>query len=369
MSSITTPAPAAFVGGANPGLLRSWNFDTTFVIGTLAIGLTAAAIVTLRPALWIPILLADLWLLGYHHVVSTYTRLFLDGQTRAEHRAMLTWVPVVVVIAVVAVGAGLGFWALTTTYLYWQWWHYSRQSWGVSRTYSVASEGRVPNHRTSQALFLAVPVWGILWRSAQGSETFLGADLWTVPVPWSVVHIAGLIALGAVLWQVAAWAWSARRGALPTMHVLYTVSHLVIFTAAYVLIPDINYGWLAINIWHNAQYIAFVWYFNNKRHGGDKHASGTATELDGSPPRPRLIERLSQRSNLATYLGGCVLASTVLYVTLGATIVTIVPAIVVYQAINFHHYVVDSAIWKVRSESNRRTIGFVPSLPTIGHHD
>lgn len=353
MSSIAAPVPAGLVGEPNLGLLRSLRFDTAFVVGTLTVGLLSAIVVTLRPSLWGTILVADLWLLGYHHVVSTYTRLFLDNETRSQHRALLTWVPAIVVVGVVTIGIGIGFWALTTTYLYWQWWHYSRQSWGISRIYAVSSDGRVANHRWSQACFLAVPTWGILWRSAQGPDKFLGADLWTIPVPWTLVHVAAAIAGAAVLWQLATWVKEARRGQLAPMHVLYTGSHIVMFAAAYVLLPDINHGWLAINIWHNAQYIAFVWFTNNKRHGQSPTAPSAASSA------PSLIARLSHRENLAMYIVGCIAASTLLYMTIGATIAAVVPAIVIYQAINFHHYVVDSAIWKLRPQSNWRTHGFL----------
>ncbi|NJR71545.1 MAG: alpha/beta fold hydrolase, partial [Synechococcales cyanobacterium CRU_2_2] len=31
--------------------------------------------------------------------------------------------------------AGLGLWSIVTLYLYWQWFHYTRQSWGISQVY------------------------------------------------------------------------------------------------------------------------------------------------------------------------------------------------------------------------------------------
>ena len=37
--------------------------------------------------------------------------------------------------------------------------------------------------------------------------------------------------------------------------------------------------------------------------------------------------------------------------------VVVIPAIIVYQAINFHHYIVDSVIWKVRKKPMQETLG------------
>lgn len=38
-----------------------------------------------------------------------------------------------------------------------------------------------------------------------------------------------------------------------------------VILVVYVLITDITVGWLVINVWHNAQYMLFVWMFNNRR--------------------------------------------------------------------------------------------------------
>jgi hypothetical protein len=64
----------AFAGPAPGSLwLRSARFDLFFVVGIPAISLGTALIVIWRPSLFWPILFVDLWLLGYHHVISTYT--------------------------------------------------------------------------------------------------------------------------------------------------------------------------------------------------------------------------------------------------------------------------------------------------------
>ncbi len=76
-----------------PGWLDGPMYDASLVLLPLLLGLAAGTAVVARPGLWTPILVLDLWLLGYHHVAATSTRLAVDRRSRVEHRALLTGVP------------------------------------------------------------------------------------------------------------------------------------------------------------------------------------------------------------------------------------------------------------------------------------
>lgn len=328
------------------GWLRSKEFDLAFIGGPALVGLVSAFAVVSNPDLWGIILLADLWLLGYHHVISTYTRLAMDAQSRRDHLALLTWVPLLVVAGVVTLGYGVGLWTLTTTYLYWQWFHYTRQSWGVLRVYGRKSGLADPEPEwLTKAVFYGIPLWGILWRTLQAPEEFLRVELRVPPIPAFVVHTVGILAIVGLVGVMMIRFRAYRAGNASFGQTLYLASHFVMFTVGYVLIENIDHGWLAINIWHNAQYIAFVWYFNNQRF------------KEGESATAPLLSRISQRDRLITYVGGSIVLSAVVYVTLGLTIAAVVAPIVVYQAVNFHHYVVDSVIWKVRKKPMQETLG------------
>ena len=86
----------------------------------------------------------------------------------------------------------------------------------------------------------------------------------------------------------ASQAW--REGRLAAVHTLYMLTHFTIFSVGYLLIEDITYGWLVINIWHNAQYILFVWMFNTRRF------------KDGIDPEARFLSYISQPGRLWLYL-------------------------------------------------------------------
>ena len=127
------------------------------------------------------------------------------------------------------------------------------------------------------------------------------------------------------------------------------LSHFTIFIVGYLLIDDITYGWLVINVWHNAQYILFVWLFNTNRYKAG---------VDKTTP---FLSRICQPQNFVRYLSVCLAISTLVYVTTyfianQRTLAGLPLAIIVYQTINFHHYIVDSRIWKVRKKPMQKTL-------------
>jgi hypothetical protein len=330
------------------GWLRSPSFDLAFVAGIALVSLLTGLYVTFNPSAFLPIFVVNGWLLGYHHVTSTYTRLLFDRDSIAENRFLLTWLPLLILACVVAASLVLGTWVLTTVYLYWQWWHYTRQSYGVSRIYGRKA-GLAPDRLTTAAVY-AVPLWGILYRSYQAPPEFIFSPLKVLPVPFWLVSIVGICAV------VITSVWLARQvltRRLTTPLTLYMCSHITIFTVGYLLIDDISHGWLVLNVWHNAQYILTVWLFNNNRF------------KDGIHPKHRFLSYLSQRRNVMQYFAVCLILSTIAYSLLSFTLATVSTLIaaslplfaIVYQAINFHHYVVDAVIWKVRRKPVQQNFG------------
>jgi hypothetical protein len=117
------------------------------------------------------------------------------------------------------------------------------------------------------------------------------------------------------------------------------------FYIGYIVIDDITVGWLAVNIWHNAQYILFVWMFNNNRFKG------------GVDPRSRFLSTISQTDKAWLYFLTCLAVSTTVYFAIELSIGALPMLVAAYQVINFHHYVADAVIWKVRRRSLQRTLG------------
>ncbi len=339
----------------NPaGWLRGPAFDLTLIAGVLALAVGAGTIVVLQPHWFYVVLALDLWLLGYPHVVATFTRISFDTESFLQNRFLVLGLPWLVLAGSVAVGVTWGTWAIATTYLYWQWFHYTRQSYGLMRYY-VRSRG--PSAAAVEGgsvwMLYLVPLWGILYRSYQGQETFLGLEVKYVPVPESVVHLVGALALGSI----AYWAWGQylawRRDRLPLALTLYLCSHCAAFVMGYLVIEDISAGWLVINVWHNAQYLLIVWMYNANRF------------KEGVDQKHRFLSTLSQSDtrSVIRYFFVTVGLSFVVYtgilVVLKSDWFAAIPlaAIIIYQTINFHHYIVDGLIWTRKRRKVRIQVG------------
>ena len=340
------PAPSRSLGW-----LRNPAFDSLFIGGIVALALGSTALAVWQPKLFPVVVVADMWLLGFHHVISTYTRLAFDTESFREHRFLVIWLPLIVLLGVTSLLTIFGRWILPTVYLYWQWFHYTRQSYGIAQIYrrKAGALAEEPALLTKSAIYL-LPLWGILYRSWQKPATFLDMPIKVLPVPLIVVQGAAALSLVALAVWLGRQAVLWRQGRLPVAYSLYMLSHLVIFTVGYLVVDDLSYGWLTINVWHNAQYILFVWMYNNNRFKG------------GVDPRHRFLSTISQTGRAFTYFIVCLGISTTLYMALQGTfrllgMSVLALTLITYQTINFHHYIVDGIIWKVRKPRLRENLG------------
>ncbi|NNF15721.1 MAG: hypothetical protein HKN70_03185 [Gammaproteobacteria bacterium] len=338
------------------GLLRNPRFDVFFIVGIPVIAIASGLLVTYDNNLFMPILIADLWILGYHHVISTYTRLAFDKQSLIEHKALVFYLLPAVAVAVMVMGVSIGPWAITTTYLYWQWWHYTRQSEGISKAYAAKSKDKqLGNPLIRRAAFYAVPIAGILAASHRSPSQFLFVPVKTLPVADIVLTAVYIVtAFLLVLWLVEqVKAYLAGKLAVP--YVAYVLSHFAIYFVAYIYLRNLDYGWLSINIWHNAQYILFVWLYNNRRF------NGKISETQ------KFLSTISQNGRFLLYIATCLTLSTLVYYVFTSILTDAVSKIfsltitmsvlVIYQTLNFHHYIVDSLIWKLRKPKIQRNLG------------
>lgn len=339
--------------------LRSRQFDLYFIVGIALLAIISGLLVVIQPTTFIYVLTADLWLLGYHHVASTYTRIAFDKQSLQEHKYKLTVLPVLVAVSVTGIFLTFGPWMLATIYFHWQWYHYTRQSEGISKAYAAKS-GRAPliDARLNRVIFWLLPVAGIVNTSARSHDTFLFMPIETIAYPVSIVTTINIVTATTYLWWLMSHAIAIRTGRVALPWFLYMNSHFLIYSIAYIFIENINFGWLVINIWHNAQYILFVWLFNNKRFKG---------QLSKKHP---FLSTISKNRNLLMYLGVCFALSTgayhlienygvdVIEITFGVS--GMAAAMIIYQTINFHHYIVDASIWKLRKKPIRDTLGLNP---------
>jgi hypothetical protein len=164
------------------------------------------------------------------------------------------------------------------------------------------------------------------------------------------VTLSGLVCAG--LWGL--WLWQRlqayRRGELALGHTLYMGSHLLVYLASYVLIDELCSGWLLVNVWHNVQYIVFVWLYNRRRFraGVDPQARALSWLVQPGYGRVALYGLASIALALPFYYGLPRLGLQLDALLAG---VVVPSAITIGLSLTFHHYIVDAIVWKRRNSA------------------
>lgn len=331
---------------AEIGWLESPPVDLTLILGVTVLACAMGGAVAAVPALFFPLLVFHTWCFSFDHAVATFTRLAGLPEDRRKNRFLIFALPPLLFAATMLVGQRGGVGAIATGYFFFQWFHTVRQSWGIAQTYRRAA-GRAEPRWFSQLTIWSVPAWGLLLRCHQQPARFLGMELRLPAVPRGLVDGVGLAAVFLLVCFVwTRWlAW--RRGELSLPHALYLTTHFLVFALAYLVIDDLHAGWLLVNVWHNVQYLAWVWIHNRSRFS------------DGVRPDAPILSWLCQRgrSRAVLYFGGLLVISAALfgsiYALLGrldlwldGRVISI--SLVFALALNFHHYLVDGLIWRNR---------------------
>ena len=352
MSTVATTRSWSAISTLSPGWLRSPLFDANFIVTGAAVAVLTGVVGLWNPGMFGWMLMLDLWLLGYHHVVSTLTRLAFDKASFQQHKFLVLQLPLIVLAVTLVAVVTCGEWVLATTYLYWQWFHYTRQSYGIERIYRRKADpaAKIDDSIAKWSLYL-LPLYGILHRSEQAAPKFLGMDVLYLPIGMPVTTFIGAMAIGALVAWVVTVLIALWQGRLALAHTVYMISHHAVFLTGYVLIDDITTGWLVLNVWHNLQYILLVWWFNNNRF------------KQGYDPACPLLSTISQNGKMITYFAVCLGISTLAYAALSTVTNPISSTLAApvtlfaFMVINFHHYVVDGMIWKSRKKSPQPAVG------------
>jgi len=338
--SAPRPLASAYLG------LRNVGFDRWLIFGIPAVALGSLLIVLVWPATFYMVLTLDLWLLGYHHVIATFTRIGLDSESRSRYWALMLVLPVGVAGTVFAIGLTGGASLLTTIYFYWLWFHYVRQSEGISKAYAARGNMRdaadMPLHRLS---FYLVPTASLLQLVSSDSNVLLGVTIFKFSVSDSALAVIWLITAaiaGTSLYQLYRL---ARERKAPQLYFAFLCAHHLMFLATYGLVSDLTTAWLGLNIWHNLQYLTFVWLSHERRF------QGTVSS------KAKLLSTLALPRNVWLYVLGCLTITFAFYMGVQELLSPIesflgtsalLTAVMVYQTINFHHYIVDALIWRKR---------------------
>lgn len=314
------------------------SFDAWFIAGTLVLALGLGAVAALSPAMLWSVVWLDIWLFANPHLVATYTRIGAGVDQVRRHWFLVLCLPVLVLAGLTALALAYEVAGLFTLYFVAQSYHVARQSFGITRAYRRAGAAPFKTDRLAEALIYLFPAWGLLTRCVQGSAAFLGYPIQLPTVPAPVADAVGLAAIACGVVWLFRQARAARQGERDWRHDGFVASHVCVSLAAYRWIDDITLGWLVLNIWHNVQYLLFVWVQNLRRE---------VLPTGGVPAQATLCQ------SAARYGGLCLLVGAALYHVadwLGAQWLWLgLPTVLLaHFTLNFHHYLVDGVIWKRR---------------------
>uniref|UniRef100_C5CXQ2 Uncharacterized protein n=1 Tax=Variovorax paradoxus (strain S110) TaxID=543728 RepID=C5CXQ2_VARPS len=315
------------------------------IFGNLFAALSAGALASWSAPMMLTVLYINIWLLANPHLVATYTRIGAISSRIRLRWTLIAVAPILILAGLTIVALAYEAAGLLALYFVLQAFHVSRQSYGIARRHDCRLE--VPRRGLPYLLIYLFPAWGYLHRSAQMPNSFLGYPIWLPPVPQELAFAVGIVAVtGALCWFAClGYPRSAKRADGPFNSFVF--SHLMISLVGYVWISDITVGWLVVNVWHNIQYLIFV--YRQRRSGA---MTGKSSETSGSVSarRKSLVEVLKPP---ATFFLACLIVGAVLYAAasrVGESLLWLgLPTVLIaHFVLNFHHYLADSVIWKRR---------------------
>jgi hypothetical protein len=275
------------------------------------------------------------------HLISTWTRVYLPRSERFA-RPVYYWVVPALALAFAIACYGTGEPGPTlarTVIFYWASWHFVAQSWGVLRIYQRKHEVPMPLVRLEKALIFLPAFFFVAHRVFTGPWQLFGAEIFHPRLPAWVPNGLGLACLVLALVYLIRFRPGAA-GAAAYARPFYLGMNAIGFAVPYLFIHNGTAAFSAAALWHAAQYIAIVWYFNHRRW----HA--------GVDPDARALSWASQPGRGAAYVALLAVGAVGVY-----SCVFVASrfcwgfqrwALAVWTGLTLGHYFLDGVIWKFR---------------------
>jgi|SRR5579871_1426397 len=285
------------------------------------------------------------------HLVSTWTRVYMDGRERFRRPLHYYLIPSLIVCGVLAfllIDGRDSPW-LRTVLFYWASWHFMAQCWGLLRIYQRKhGVAGLPIAKVEKALLFGGASWCVLHRIFTGPWTLFAIPIWHPRLPAWFVNLFGAAVLGTavfyIILRIAEWRRSDKVPELrrPAM----IASTVFAFAVPFILIKDGTAAFAAAACWHGIQYLGIVWFYNRNRY------------QEGIDPRARLMSWVSQKGRWPFYFIVLLVIAALAYLSIkGLSRLTVDTtwdlntwALFVWTSLTFTHYWLDGVIWKLRKD-------------------
>ena len=406
MTVINTNEPQQ-PGGLLGNLFRiDWVFnarrDLVFLIGSVLAGWAVFGLSTVLTGDQM-LMLWFVWVitLDTPHFFATYSRTYLDREFRQQQGGLLIWTlgvfllgPVCLILAYSLYGLGSGLFQLPWSFFaifvsLWAYWHITRQHYGIMRLYHRKSgeTGTLDSRLDAWVLYgcLLVPFIALVGRhpSSRGRVDLEGAVPWFparedgqsfigyfIDLRWEHQIIAMTIVVVAVLLTIFVGRQIQRvmRGEkLPLPKLLFMGAvlplHIYICYSDQMLVTGLLTFTVIITIYHDLQYLAIVWFYNEKRYGGEpaeaKKRYGAAATISR---RLWLWMGCAIAFSIPMWTLGCMINRIPVCATgpaVGSPTILgntdwIIFFVLVTSGFQMHHYILDQYIWRPGKDKRLR---------------
>lgn len=294
------------------------------------------------------------------HLVSTWTRVYLDPREWRRQPVGTVVMPLLIFAAVLLMNWKLEAWGpriLNSTILYWATWHFVAQNWGILRIYQRKSgEPETSTARKlERPLLVLIVLFCLSYRLYTGPRVLFGVEVLYPTLPRALV--LGLLAplfflLGSLLfirvkernapWARASWLRLAFIGC----------SFLGFFVPFQLIKSDDTSAFAAAAAWHGLQYLGMVRHYNLNTWKG------------GVAPEAKLISWLSQPGWTRGFLYWALLMALAGSVYVGIFALSLISAWsfytwagVIWVSLTLSHYWIDGVIWKLRRPELAQRVG------------
>jgi hypothetical protein len=297
------------------------------------------------------------------HLVSTWTRVYMDRRERVARPIVYYVVPVLLAAGVVYAtlqGPRSQELALVRTLLlFWAVWHFTAQNWGILRIYqrkagevgAVGAKAWLP--RAERALLWLGVLYPMSLRFQTPNLRLFGSKVWYPHVePWMSHVILAAFITGGVAY-LAFRGWQLARGQrVVIMQPLFLAASAFAFYVPFVMIKNGSTAFACAALWHGLQYIGVVWFYNRSKWKGGVSPDAPLVSWVSQPGRWPLYALLLLAMAGATY-GVLQLLTLTGLGGLNAE----AWAVIMWTSLTFGHYWVDGFIWKLRKPELRNHLG------------